>query len=118
MFTSTRTLTVLAALALTAAPAVTAVAATHTADSVSSAASAIAPSAAAATTSASVATSAAFPRVYRERHPEIRRAINALQHARSDLQNAATDFGGHRADALAATDNAIHQLQLALQYDR
>ncbi len=53
-----------------------------------------------------------------ERHPEIRKAIRQLQRARTDLQNANRDFGGHRADALAATDNAIRQLQLALQYDR
>ena len=117
MFTSSRALTVLAALALTAAPAVTALAATHNADAAGSAAPAIAP-AVTATTATARATTAAYPRFYRERHPEIRRAINALQHARSDLQNAATDFGGHRADALAATDNAIRQLQLALQYDR
>lgn len=52
-----------------------------------------------------------------ERHPEIRKAIRALERARTDLQDASRDLGGHRADALAATDNAIKQLQLALQSD-
>lgn len=53
-----------------------------------------------------------------ERHPEIRRAVRQLERARVDLQNADRDFGGHRAEALEATNNAIRQLQLALQYDR
>jgi hypothetical protein len=54
----------------------------------------------------------------REPHPEIRRAITALEKAKYALQHAAHDFGGHRADALAATDRAIEQLRLALQYDK
>lgn len=53
-----------------------------------------------------------------ERHPEIRRAIASLQSARTALQQANHDFGGHRAEALAACDNAIAQLRIALQYDR
>ena len=54
----------------------------------------------------------------RERHPEIRKAITALEHAKYALQHADHDFGGHRADALVATDRAIEQLRLALQYDK
>jgi len=54
----------------------------------------------------------------REHHPHIRSAINELQEARRELQSAAHDFGGHRADALRACNEAIHQLQLALQYDK
>ena len=53
-----------------------------------------------------------------ERHPEIRKAINALERARTDLQNAAHDYCGHRAEALEATDNALRQLRLALESDR
>lgn len=53
-----------------------------------------------------------------ERHPEIHKAIAALEHAKAHLQSAAHDFGGHRADALAACDKAIEQLKLALQYDK
>jgi hypothetical protein len=53
-----------------------------------------------------------------ERHPEIHQAIEALRSARSHLQQAAHDFGGHRADALRATDEAIHQLEICLKYDK
>lgn len=31
-----------------------------------------------------------------EKHPKIRQAINTLQNAMADLQNAAHDFCGHR----------------------
>lgn len=54
----------------------------------------------------------------REHHPHIRSAIQELQEAKHELQTAAHDFGGHRADALKAVDSAIRQLQLALQYDK
>jgi hypothetical protein len=53
-----------------------------------------------------------------ERHPHIRAAIRELNEAKRELQSAAHDFGGHRADAVKACDEAIHQLQLALQYDK
>ncbi len=52
-----------------------------------------------------------------ERHPEIRQAIGSLERAKRHLQEAAHDFGGHRADALRACDTAIEQLKLALQFD-
>jgi len=54
----------------------------------------------------------------RERHPHIRGAIKELQEAKRELQTASHDFGGHREDAVKAVDEAIHQLQLALQYDK
>jgi acyl-CoA reductase-like NAD-dependent aldehyde dehydrogenase len=54
----------------------------------------------------------------RERHPAIRAAIRSLEKAKYDLQHAAHDFGGHRADALQAVDSAINQLRLALQSDK
>ena len=53
-----------------------------------------------------------------ERHPEIERAIAALERAKAHLQHAAHDFGGHRVEALAAIDKALEQLRLALQYDK
>ena len=53
-----------------------------------------------------------------EHHPAIRRAIGALQAARSDLQHANHDFGGHRVAAMDAIDRALEQLRLALQFDR
>ena len=54
----------------------------------------------------------------RERHPHIRGAIRELQEAKRELQTASHDFGGHREDAVKAVDEAIRQLQLALQYDK
>jgi hypothetical protein len=54
----------------------------------------------------------------REPHPEIRKAITALERAKSDMQHASHDFGGHRVAALEACDRAIEQLKLALQYDK
>ena len=54
----------------------------------------------------------------REPHPEIRKAITALERAKSDMQHASHDFGGHRVNAIAACDRAIEQLRLALQYDK
>ncbi len=53
-----------------------------------------------------------------EPHPAIRAAIEALEKAKYDLQHAAHDFGGHRAEALEAVDNAIKQLHAALEYDK
>jgi outer membrane protein TolC len=53
-----------------------------------------------------------------ERHPMIRKAINALQGAKDDLEDASHDFCGHRAEALEATNSAIRQLRLALESDR
>jgi hypothetical protein len=53
-----------------------------------------------------------------ERHAEIHEAIDALRRARMHMDHAAHDFGGHRADAIRATDEAIHQLEICLRYDR
>jgi hypothetical protein len=60
----------------------------------------------------------AAARARREPHPEIRKAIAALERAKSDMQHASHDFGGHRVAAIAACDRAIEQLRLALQYDK
>jgi hypothetical protein len=54
----------------------------------------------------------------RERHPEIRAALRALERAKKHLQDASHDFGGHRAEALESVDNAIKQLRQALQFDK
>ena len=54
----------------------------------------------------------------KEAHPHIRAALQELRGARQELETAAHDFGGHRKEALESVDNAIKQLQLALQYDK
>ena len=53
-----------------------------------------------------------------EPHPEIHEAIAALHRAKEHMEHAAHDFGGHRVDAIRATDVAIHQLEDCLKYDR
>jgi len=53
----------------------------------------------------------------RGRHPEIREALDALRNARAHLAAASHDYHGHRADAIRATDEAIHQLEICMEYD-
>jgi hypothetical protein len=53
-----------------------------------------------------------------EHHPEIHEAIASLRRAREHLEHAAHDFGGHRVEALKATDEAIHQWEVCLKYDK
>lgn len=52
----------------------------------------------------------------RAMHPRIARAIESLRDARQYLKEAPHDFGGHRVEALRATDEAIRQLNFALAY--
>lgn len=61
------------------------------------------------------ATPAAAPA---EPHPQIREALEALRRAKAHMEHAAHDFGGHRVDALKATDEAIRQLEICLKYDK
>ncbi|MBZ5620072.1 MAG: hypothetical protein LAQ69_15310 [Acidobacteriia bacterium] len=52
----------------------------------------------------------------RAMHPRLAAAIEALRDARAYLAEAPHDFGGHKAAAMRATDEAIKQLNFALQY--
>lgn len=52
----------------------------------------------------------------RAMHPRIAAAIAALRDARAYMVEAPHDFGGHKADAVRATDEAIRQLNLAFAY--
>ena len=49
-------------------------------------------------------------------HPRIAKAIRALEDAVTYMRNAPHDFGGHKAEAIEASENAIRQLKLALAY--
>ena len=53
-----------------------------------------------------------------EPHPQIREALGALRRAKEHMENAAHDFGGHRVEALKATDEAIRQLEICLKFDK
>jgi hypothetical protein len=61
---------------------------------------------------------AAAPAAVPEPHPEIREAIESLRHAKDHLEHAAHDFGGHRVEAIKAIDEALHQLNDCLKYDK
>jgi hypothetical protein len=53
-----------------------------------------------------------------EPHPEIWNAIHSLERAKAHLRAAAHDYGGHRVEAIAAIDAALHQLQVCLDFDK
>lgn len=53
-----------------------------------------------------------------EPHPQIRQAIAALRRAKEHMEHAAHDFGGHRVEAIEATNKAIEQLEICLKYDK
>jgi hypothetical protein len=59
---------------------------------------------------------ALFAQNERAMHPRIASAIAALRDARAYMQEAPHDFGGHKAAAIRACDDAIRQLDFALQY--
>ncbi|HKO04079.1 MAG TPA: hypothetical protein VJW51_05000 [Candidatus Acidoferrales bacterium] len=50
-------------------------------------------------------------------HPEIHNAIAALRSAKAHLEHAKHEYGGHRTEAIRATEEAIHQLEICLKYD-
>ena len=54
----------------------------------------------------------------KEGHPELRKAIASLEQARKDLNRAANDFGGHKAEAIKSIDDALKHLRLAEAYDK
>jgi|HubBroStandDraft_1064217.scaffolds.fasta_scaffold532055_1 hypothetical protein len=52
-----------------------------------------------------------------EPHPEIAAAIHSLENAKAHLLAAAHDYHGHRRDAIAAIDGALHQLHICMDFD-
>ena len=57
-----------------------------------------------------------FAQNEREMHPRIAKAIAELKDAVAYMNAAPHDFGGHKAEAIRASNEAITQLNLALQY--
>ncbi len=64
----------------------------------------------------SIGGSALLAQNERAMHPRIAAAITALKDARAYMQQAPRDFGGHKAEAIRASDEAIRQLNFALAY--
>jgi hypothetical protein len=56
------------------------------------------------------------PILHAHHHSAIHAAISSLERAKAEMEAASHDYGGHRADAIAACDAAIAQLNLALQF--
>lgn len=53
-----------------------------------------------------------------EKHPELKKAMRALNNALRMLQNADSDFGGHKASAIKSTQDAIAEVKAAMAFDR
>jgi hypothetical protein len=53
-----------------------------------------------------------------ENRPAIHHAIEALEAAKTEMQHAGHDFGGHREAAVIECDKAIMQLKEALKFDK
>lgn len=49
-------------------------------------------------------------------HPHINAALKEMREVKKELEDAANDFGGHKVSAIHALDEAIKQLQLALEF--
>jgi len=50
--------------------------------------------------------------------PHMQRALDKLQSARSNLEAASEDKGGHRVKALEHVNKAIEQVKKGIEYDR
>ena len=50
--------------------------------------------------------------------PRMKEALELLRSARSHLNNATADKGGHRAKAIEYVDRAIDQVEKGIEYDR
>jgi hypothetical protein len=49
-------------------------------------------------------------------HPRLHRALHHLRESRTELKEAAHDFGGHRVKALEAVNATISQIEKALRF--
>jgi len=50
--------------------------------------------------------------------PQMHRALENLRQARNNLEHATADKGGHRVAAIADIDQAIHEVEEGMRYDR
>jgi len=52
-----------------------------------------------------------------ENQPMMRAALGSLQNARTQLQNATADKGGHRAKAITLVNSAIDEVNKGINFD-
>ncbi len=52
------------------------------------------------------------------RQPHMQSALDHLRDARSELQEASGDKGGHRVKAIDLVNQAIDEVQAGIRYDR
>jgi hypothetical protein len=50
--------------------------------------------------------------------PHMRSALDHLREARAELDRADNDKGGHRARAIQLVNDAIHEVERGMQFDR
>jgi len=50
--------------------------------------------------------------------PHMRTALDHLREARAELDRADNDKGGHRARAIQLVNDAIHEVERGMQFDR
>jgi hypothetical protein len=50
--------------------------------------------------------------------PHMRSALEHLRQARAELDRADNDKGGHRARAIELVNDAIHQVERGMEFDR
>jgi outer membrane lipoprotein-sorting protein len=58
-----------------------------------------------------------FTNAFAENQPQMQAALNNLQQAKTHLQSASHDKGGHRTKALNHTNTAIAQVRKGINYD-
>lgn len=54
---------------------------------------------------------------FAEKQPMMRNALEKLEDARKNLENATADKGGHRVKALALVNDAIKEVKAGIEFD-
>jgi len=54
---------------------------------------------------------------HHDRYPDLHKAMRKLRGAKSDLEKAAHDYGGHKLKAIEAIDQALVELRAAITSD-
>jgi hypothetical protein len=54
----------------------------------------------------------------REGHPVLQNSVRQIEAIKDRLQNAPTDFGGHKEAAIDALNHALNELNQAIQFDK